>query len=141
MKTLIEMVQEEINQLMLSRVAKLTDNKLLSIEKSVTVPKTLIEKIIADYYTSGKTVRQLCVDNGISLSRFKEKRKYYGLEIETRGVNYNGLVDSIKSKSQSDEKVKDILSGISCKDYQLKWNVKQGAYYNMKQKVKKDLAV
>jgi hypothetical protein len=140
MDKLIQTIQDEINNLMNSKSAKLTDNKLESLEKSTVATKDLVQKIIQEYYNSNRTLRQICGDYDISLSTFKRQRKSYGLEIKT-GEKHNttNLVQSIKTKNQIDEKTKDIQSGMTWKEYQLKWGVAETAYYRLKRKLKKDL--
>ena len=141
MDKLIQTIQDEINNLMKSKFAQTTDNRLAAMEKKTVASKPLVEKIIQQYYESGKTLRQLCDENGVSISSFKKQRKVYSLEFKTGyKKDYTNMVTAIKTKNQMDEKEKDIQSGMLWKEYQLKWGVTETAYYKLKKNVKKDLA-
>ena len=134
MDKLIQTIQDEINKLMESKNAKLSDKRLEALDKSIVASKTVIEKIICEYYESKNTLRQICVGNGVSLSTFKKQRKAYGLEITTRAHQM-----FTQTPMTIQEKLKDLESGMTLKEYQLKWDVLPNAYYRLKRKLKKDL--
>jgi hypothetical protein len=138
MDKLIQTIQDEINNLMNSRWAKLTDNKLESIEKRTVASKDVIEKIIEEYYSSKRSVKEICVDYGVTYGTFKRQKISYGLEVHRRSDNLK-LQKVLEKKNHIDEKMNDIKSGMKNLDYQNKWNVSQSAYYQLKRKLKKDL--
>jgi hypothetical protein len=130
MDKLIQTIQEEINQLMKSKIAQKSDKQLWGYDTMKT-PYELAVKMYEDY-------RQ----NNLSM---KEVGKKYGLT--ANGVNKAFTSWDFKTRTPRegqlknfDEKQNDIKNGISVEEFCSKYNSTRGTYYRYKRNLKKDLA-
>jgi hypothetical protein len=126
MDKLIQTIQEEINQLMNSRFAKTSDVKLLLAE-STSVDANLIDKIILEY-KNGEKIRHLAKKYNLSVNVIYKKMKQR--KIPHMSTNIPIL---------KDEKEKDILNGMSAKEFSKKWGTDRSTYYLKRKALKKDL--
>jgi hypothetical protein len=139
MDKLIKTIQDEINNLMKSKIAQTSDKRLDFYNKRVVGSRELIQKISDEYNQSTKTLEKICVENGIAMSTFRKQCEWYGIERPTKEQKIGKKVVGVQRCYQVEEKIKDIQSGMVWKEYQLKWGVSEAAYYKLKKKLKKNL--
>jgi Mor family transcriptional regulator len=125
MEKLYQEIQDQINQLMSSKVAKYSDKELSYFESKIVFTSEMIDKLIIDYQ-SGISFSKLAKKYGTSDSQIHKYLKKRN--IETRPNHNNN--SSTLSKRQ------DVFNGMSVHEYCEKWNVQPPAYYRMKKRHK-----
>jgi hypothetical protein len=131
MKTLIEMVQEEINQLMQSKLAKKTDTQLWAYDTMKT-PYELAIKMYEDYINEQLSMKDVAKRYGITPNGVNKAFKSYKLKTRTCR---EGQLKNVDSKEN------DIKNGMGVTEFCLKYKTTKNTYYRYKKNIKKDLAV
>jgi predicted DNA-binding protein YlxM (UPF0122 family) len=132
MEKLYQEIQDQINQLMTSKVAKHSDNRLLQYEKNSKITPDLINDALK-MYSDGFTMKEIAdkwnTNRGTILKIMKMK------SVDTMKNNSVGL----KKRKIHEEKKNDILNGMGVHEYCAKWNVQPNHFYDKKYRVKKNL--
>ena len=129
MDKLIQTIQEEINNIMKSKIAQKSDKQLWGYD-TVKTPYELAVKMYEDYK-----------QNNLSM---KEVGKKYGLS--ANGVNKAFASWKFKTRTcregqlkNFDSKENDIKNGMTMPEFCSKYNMTRNSYYRYKKNLKKDL--
>lgn len=125
MKTLIDLVQEEINQLMQSKMAKFSDAKLECYDKK-TISLTEAKKMHHDYVENKMTMRQLSQKYPYTIHGILSAFERYKLKTRVL-IPYEERVDELK----------DIKNGMKLHEFISKYNTNREFYYKLKSHFKK----
>ena len=129
MDKLIQTIQDEINNIMKSKIAQKSDKQLWGYD-TVKTPYELAVKMYEDYK-----------QNNLSM---KEVGKKYGLS--ANGVNKAFASWKFKTRTcregqlkNFDSKENDIKNGMTMPEFCSKYNMTRNSYYRYKKNLKKDL--
>ena len=128
MNKLIQTIQEQIDLVMNSKMAKKSDALLLKYEKSTCDP-ILIEKAIVDYQ-NGESLESVAKKYNLSHGAVNKHLKQRNIKMRPR----------VRDSFHYDGKIQDITNGMGVKEYCEKYNNDRSSYYKLKRKVQKDLA-
>jgi hypothetical protein len=130
MDKLIQTIQEEINQLMQSKIAKKTDKQLWAHDVRRTSYELTV-KMYEEYQNLFLSLKEIGKKNGLSVNGVQKAFNFYGFKTRT---SQQGLLKNLDSKES------DIKNGMSEKEFCSKYNSTRCTYYRYKRNLKKDLA-
>lgn len=137
MKRLYQEIQDQINDLMNSKVARRTDAQLLRDDKQSVVTSEIIKRSI-EMYSNGFSMKEIAIQFQLNRGTIRNILKNQG--VDTFENNSTGLV----KRKIHEEKTNDILNGMGVHEFCEKWNCPYKGYYDKKWRVKrkfeKDLA-
>lgn len=128
MKTLQQMVQEEINRLMSSKSAKMTDGYLEKYEK-VRLPFEIVMMMYSDYTNNFLSLAKLAEKYNYTQTRIKNIFAVYGLKMRSTA---EAMVDK-----RIDCQSADITNGMGEKQWCEKWGKSRPVYYRLKRSLVK----
>ena len=128
MNKLIQTIQEQIDLVMNSKMAKKSDALLLKYEKTSCDP-ILVNKAIVDY-ENGLSLESVSKKYNIPSSTISKKFKERKIQMRAR----------VRDSFYYEGKIQDIKNGMGVKEYCEKYNHDRSSYYKFRRKVKKDLA-
>ena len=126
MDKLIQTIQEEINQLMNSRLAKRTDIQLV-YEDNKMIPFHIVKVIMVEY-SNGTTLVSLKEKYGYDKITIAKNLRLQGVELRDAKFNPQKARDS----HHTDEKLNDIKNGIKPKEFMAKWNCSRASWSHYK---------
>lgn len=126
MKDIIKEIQEEINQLMNSRLAKRTDIQLL-YEDNKMIPLHIVKLMIVEY-SNGTTLASLKENYGYDKQTIAKNLRLHGIKLRDAKFNPQKTRDSY----QTDEKLNDVKNGIKPKEFMAKWNCSRASWSHYK---------
>ncbi len=129
MDKLIQTIQDEINNLMKSKIAQKSDAELLNYENRKT-PYELVNKMYQDYQAGYLSLKE--VGHKYGLTSNCVKRAFNIWKFKTRTVK-EGQMKHLDSKEI------DIKNGMGSIEFCSKYNTTRNTYYRYKKKFKKDL--
>lgn len=131
MKTLQQMVQDEINRLMSSKSAKFTDAELEGFEKQM-IPFELVMTMYSDYINNFISMEEVGRKYNRHKASVRKAFVTYGLKIRSKGETRYGKMEDSESS--------DIKNGMSSKEWCAKWCKSNPSYHRLRKKIEKDLA-
>ena len=129
MDKLIQTIQEEINNIMKSKIAQKSDKQLWGYDTMKT-PYELAVKMYEDYKKNYLSMKEIGKKYGISQNGVHKAFKSWNFK--TRTCREGQL-------KQLDTKESDIKNGMSEKEFCEKYNTHRATYFRYKRNLKKDL--
>lgn len=127
MKSLIEEIQAQIDELKTSKFGKLSDGQLLRQEK-MSIPFPLIQEMHKKYIEQNLSLLHL--GEMYNMSDRVIQKCFYRYKLETKS-------NAGFSKSILQEKIDDIQNGMSLADFMTKYNCSRNNYFHTKRKLNK----
>lgn len=127
MKSLIEEIQAQIDELKTSKYAKLSDGQLLRQEK-LSIPFPLIREIHKKYIEQNLSIPQLGEMYNMNVGVIQ--KCFYRYKLETKS-------NAGFSKSILQQKMDDVQNGMSLADFMTKYNCSRNNYFHTKRKLNK----
>ena len=129
MEKLYQEIQNQINDLMKSKLARRSDAVLLKLETDqiLTFDK---QKSICEEYKNGSTEIEL--SKKYQVGRTTINRILTNNKVKKRHAGKDPVIGA--------QKKQDIINGMSCQEYVSKWGGAQKSYYAIKSRIKKSLA-
>lgn len=137
MKTLQQMVQDEINRLMSTKIAKSTDAQLIGYEKNrMNGLKQQHQRMNDPVALSMKNdiLAGMSPKEWMTKYKYKSDAYYYKLK-----AKYNSEIGKesnlVLPDSQTVEmQAQDVINGMSCREFMAKWDCDRQVYYRRKQR-------
>jgi uncharacterized protein YaaW (UPF0174 family) len=126
MEKLYQEIQDQINELMTSKLAKSSDNQLLRYE-SQSVVDSAIGKLLIDGYQSGESLAVLGKKYSISVTTIGKYLKSQKIHVRTKNTVAGVTLD---------DKLSDVKNGMGVHEYCAKWKVGKSGYYRLKKRHK-----
>lgn len=134
MNKLIQTIQEQIDLVMNSKCAKYSDKQMAHFQTKYVLTKEVAIQIIDEYKKSNEPLGALLKRHGVKTSTFGSALSKFALETPARNIR-----KGVKKPPTFYERKNDIISGMSVRDWCLKWEMSRHTYYQMKKKMEKNL--
>jgi Mor family transcriptional regulator len=125
MDKLIQTIQDEINNLMNSRQAKLTDGQLMRAEK-MSIPHSLVMTIYEDYMKENISMPKLGEKYSISMAVIQKCFKKYKLKARPIAK----FSDELRG-----QQIEDIKNQMSHSDFVKKYDCSKHMYFRLKREI------